>query len=337
MHGNEDMKNDAGHAHDGTLSLDERAKLVVMYKPLLAEIIRGTQKEYKNMTREQIMGLIPGDGDMAEQYGTVLDIPGEKAVIVDTKVIVHFPGGEPSYLLLAIDIQGYRSRKEETIARELMYVCKLVSSRLPPGREYCRLGPTSIVWFDLNPHEANRGSILTWTSGFTKAFGGPDASLDDPGLIRIVYVGVDKGTTGTGSQLLDMADVIWNDHMSVEDRLVLLDKKYQIRMSSILRDGMESTDKLSEQFKRMGYDMASDEYEKKLEEARIRAEEASKKAEEASKKADEAERKAAFYELASLVLIKLNSGMTRDEALNEVCNPEEREPVSLLLERLLSM
>lgn len=337
MHGNKDLKNIAGDAHDGTLSLDERAKLVVMYKPLLAEIVRGTQPEYRGMTREQIMELIPGDGDMAEQYGTVLDLPGEKTVIVDTKVIVRSPDGEPSHLLLAIDIQGYRCRKEETVGREVMYACKLVSSRLPPGREYSRLGPTSIVWFDLNPHEANRGSILAWTSGFTKVFRGPDASLEDPGFVRIVYVGVDKGTTGTGSDLLDVADVLWNDHMSVEDRLILLDKKYQIRMSSILRDGMESTDKLSEQFKRMGYDMASDEFEKKLEEARIRVEEANKEAEEAEKKADEAEKKAEVYELAVLVLMKTGSGMTRDEALDAVCRPEERESVSSLLERLSSM
>ena len=238
---------------DAILRLDEKAKLAVIYKPLLAEFVRGTQPDYRYLTREEIMELIPGEGDMAEQSNTVLDLPGEKGVIVDTKVFLDSPTGERKSLLLAVDVQGYRQSERELVGRMVMYLSKLISSRLPPGDRYSRLMPTSVIWFDLNPPAKNRGSIIDWgSSGFRKVLGRADAGLEDPGLARITYVGLDKGAGGSGNYLLDLANLLWDEGRSVADRVSELREKYNIDANPILEDSMESFNVLSEQFLQMG-------------------------------------------------------------------------------------
>jgi len=89
------------------LSTDSGAKLSVMYKPVLALIIKHTQPGYREMALKEIEAAIPGDGDMAETSGIEISFPGEKTVILDTRFNIRSPDGDAEGLILAIDIQGY--------------------------------------------------------------------------------------------------------------------------------------------------------------------------------------------------------------------------------------
>ena len=291
---------------DRVLSSDSGAKLAVMYKPVLALIIKHTQPAYQDMDLKEIEAMIPGNGDIAEMFSTEISFPMEKKVVLDTKFKIRAPNGETEGLILAIDIQGYHESDRDGVRRMIAYLAKMITSQLRPGDPYGSMRSTSLVWLDMDPRKDNRNSILVSDSAFRKEMGGPKAGLEDSGVVRITYVGLDTGTSGSGSDLVDALNILWNDRMPRAERMRMLGDKYGIKASKILERGMESMGNLSEQFRRRGYDEAKEEYEERIAEMR----------------GDYEER------IASAVIALMDAGMALDEALDRLCTDDDRNRIS---------
>jgi len=158
----------------------------------------------------------------------------------------------------------------------------------------------------MNPRRDNRNSILVADSIFRKQIGGPRAGLDDSGIVRITYVGLDAGTSGSGSDMVDALNILWNDRMPRVERMRMLDDKYGIKASKMLERGMESMETLSDQFRRLGYDEAKEEYESRIAEIQ----------------------KDFDSRIVSAVIALMDAGMTLDEALDRICTDEDRDRIS---------
>ena len=188
---------------------DQRAKMVVRNKDVLAEILIGAVPGFSGMTREEVKALIPGEGNIADMRATVLDAPSEKTVIMDT--CFDIGGDDPGSVIVAVDIQGYRVSEEESDGRMVMYASKLISSQMLPGsqRRYSDIRKTHCVWVDLHPRPELRNSIFVGRIAFEKVAGHDAASIGPSELLSITRIGLGVSTDPSGHRLLDILNTLW--------------------------------------------------------------------------------------------------------------------------------
>ena len=285
------------------LSTDQRAKFTMRIKQILAEVLIGTVDEFKGMGRDEVERRIPGDGPIAATIDPVLDVPGEKRVLLDNVFDIDVSGGGER-MIVALDLQGRRLPSEDLMPRLTMYSAKTYSAQAPMGLfKYRELRRTRVIWIDVNPIGANRNSVFHGRTRYEEVFGGPDADLNDPGLMTVTYIGLYCGSAPTGNRLLDMLNVLLNDRETVESRVEEL-AKYDIDATPLLIRGMENMETLAEQF-RQNY----------IEEGIEIGKEIGREAERAEMEAD----------LANSVRGLMDRGFSQEEALDAVC-PDRYRP-----------
>ena len=224
------------------LSLDAKAKMVVSFKPFLAEIIRDSYPELRNLTREEIISMIPGEGDQARMGATEMKEGGEKSIYLDTRFDIS---GEDYHLIMAVDIQGYSEPDEAKAKRMVYYLSRLIASQLKPGDDFRSLRRTRLAWFDLQPSEANRCAVLSFDTAFLRICGGEDSALEGSDIAGVKYYGVDRGRETHLNKVLDMANIIWNDRVPVAERLSRLEEKYNIVGNDYFSEGVSAMEPLS--------------------------------------------------------------------------------------------
>jgi len=241
--------NNAIYAAEGDVGYDTNIKYLLSLKPVLAHILKGTAKEFFDMTVEEIVPCIEGEPFVAEipidpgltnlsrisGTNTEDKVPNEGWITYDVKFFVKYPNaekGEPIKLIVDVEAQLDFYPGYEIVTRGIYYAARSISSQ--KTREFVNSNYQDIkkvysIWICANPSKQRSNTIVEYSISEKVLFG--DVKLDKAtyDLLSVVLIALpEDGYTEDKPTLLGMLKTILTPTEDKEVILNRLEKLYGI-------------------------------------------------------------------------------------------------------------
>lgn len=240
-------------AADSEMQTDLACKKVLAAKEILARIMQGVVREYRDYTPDEIeerfidsvqiklfSEVSPGKANRRETIAgeqTESIMQNEAAVYFDVKLTVRLPDEYQTktriYLYLDVEAQkeyrpGYPIEK-----RGIYYISRMLSSQLEKvtrGTGYAGLQKVYSIWICLGEEIPKKDQQTITRFYITKEdiVGNADSNLEDYDLLEMVILRL--GNKETEHYLLGMLTTLFWKKMSAEKRIAELEENYGIPM-----------------------------------------------------------------------------------------------------------
>lgn len=247
---------------------DAYAKALLSNKIILAHILKETITEFKDMKAEDIVPLIEGEPYVANvsvepgetnlvmnQAGSNITglngestEPGEGKVYFDIIFYVRMQDGI-SQMIVNIEAQKDVPSGYDVINRAIYYSCRMISSQKErnfTNSEYNHIIPTYFIWICFNLNE----NCLNYLHLINTPLMGNHYWKGNLDLINIILVGLDKKLTRhaineTESDLHYLLGTLFSKKLKVQEKLELLDRRFQIQSDKKIREELDTMCNLS--------------------------------------------------------------------------------------------
>ena len=250
---------------------DIAAKLLVSNKQVLARIVKGTAKEFKDYSIEEIIAGIEGKPDVAvravypekhldkekekndsgaiQGMNTESAIPGEGKVTYDIYFYVMTRERVPIKIIINIELQKRYYVGYHFGSRGVFYCARMLSEQLDKEFEaenYDGMKKVYSIWICMEAPEKDANTITECTMTQKELYGNftGEEKCDYLSVIIIRLSG--KDNYDPNNKLIDMLTVLFSENMDAETKKKHLEKEHSMIMTKEVEGGIQSMCNLGE-------------------------------------------------------------------------------------------
>ena len=250
---------------------DEAVKKLLADKKILAWILKYSAVEYKDCTIDEIVDYIEGTpeissvavdpGDTAQ---SIKGSPTEDIVINEGKVTYDLrfealaPGTEDEFIQLIVNIEAQNKFNPNypLLKRAVYYCSRMISAQKGLdffNSDYNKIKKVYSIWICTNPPKSHRNTITRYKISEENIIGNVKENERVYDLMNIVMLclGSDEPLQ---SNALGLLETLLSCELSSRERIEILDKKFDFRMSADTEKEVSDMCNLSEGVYDRGFD-----------------------------------------------------------------------------------
>lgn len=247
---------------------DSEAKKLVADKKVLAWILKYTVREIADCTLKEIEAAIedievaavpiyPGRKKKEAVMGTPTQdsVPNEGTITYDVRFYVITPGGERLKLILNIEIQRNYYPGYDLVPRAVFYCARMLSAQLNTeftAENYDDIKKVYSIWLCLNSPKKEADTIVEYRIKPEVLYGLAEAGHRCD-LLSVVLVGLSEaGCIREETPLQGFLGTIFSEKLRPEEKLQILEEKYEIAATEEVKEGVNRMCNLSDAIEERG-------------------------------------------------------------------------------------
>ena len=240
---------------------DKAAKKLLANKIVLAHILKGCVKEYRDCTIQEIAEKYIEGTPEIDAVGVHMDdtnhvrkadspIEGidtedssrtEGTVYYDVRFNAIAPGGggsktakEHIRLIINVEAQNRFNLKYPLIKRAIYYCSRMISAQYGPvfaNSEYQKLRKVYFIWVCTNPPKRFRNTITKYSIKPEPLVGNAVESGCNYDLINVVMICLGKTGMADSAGLVKFLEVLLGTELTADEKKIILEEEYDIPMT----------------------------------------------------------------------------------------------------------
>lgn len=178
---------------------------------------------------KQIEGLNTEDTSIKE--GKVYYDIRFDAVTPDTK--------EPVRLIINVEAQKSDKMPYPLIKRAIYYVSRMISAqknKIFTGSHYEKIRKVYSIWIQMNVDEGKANTITEYSISERNIVGNVKEKIINYDLLTVIMLGLGNANTATDEPILRLLDVLLSAETKPEEKKAILEKDFDIKMSSSMSE-----------------------------------------------------------------------------------------------------
>ena len=240
---------------------DDAAKRLVADKQVLARIAKGTVKEFKNCSIEEIMEAIEGEPEIATHkvhpgkpsrrkepdgihgMNTESTIPGEGNISYDIYFYILTQDKERIKVIINIELQNDYYPGYHFGSRGVYYCSRMISEQKDTefsGDDYDKIKKVYSIWICMKSPEKYANTITECSMHQREVYGNYDEE-ENCDLISVIIIRLStKENSDSRNELIDMLTTLFSEKKDAETKKKELATKFGMVMTETVEGGLRS-------------------------------------------------------------------------------------------------
>ena len=242
---------------------DECAKKLLSDKRILAWILKNSAVEYENCTIDEIVGYIEDTPeissvavDAGETAQSVKGSANEDIVLNEGKITYDLrfealaPGTDGELIQLIINIEAQNAFKPNypLLKRAVYYCSRMISAQKGMeffNSEYNKIKKVYSIWVCTNPPETHKDTITRYRISEENIIGSVSEDRQHYDLMNIVMLCLGENQKSERNAL-GMLETLFSTEDNIKDKIEILDKTFDLKMTHELETEVSEMCNLSE-------------------------------------------------------------------------------------------
>ena len=254
---------------------DIPAKSLLKYRAIIARILKGCVKEYKDVSlkdietkyiqkeefteNREIHGLnsavINSHPEKITGQNTESAIVGEGKIYFDLIFYAYLPNEkELTKFIINLEPQDEFYPGYPLVKRGFYYDARLISGQYGTeftGQEYGKIKKVISIWICLNPSKQRMDTINRYRITEENVVGNVRLNPSDYDVMEVIMVCLHDDVNGRKhSEMIDMLSVLFSDKLNGDRKQKILEKDYSLEMTQEYKEVVNSMCNMSDVFER---------------------------------------------------------------------------------------
>ena len=270
---------------------DIPAKSLLKYRAIIARILKGCVKEYKDVSLKDIetkyiqkeeftedreihglnIAVINSHPEKITGQNTESAIVGEGKIYFDLIFYAYLPNEkELTKFIINLEPQDEFYPGYPLVKRGFYYDARLISGQYGTeftGQEYGKIKKVISIWICLNPSRQRMDTINRYRITEENVVGNVRLNPSDYDVMEVIMVCLHDDVNGRKhSEMIDMLSVLFSDKLNGDRKQKILEKDYSLEMTQEYKEVVNSMCNMSDVFERKMNEKLNEKLKEKLKE-----------------------------------------------------------------------